>query len=135
MSEKTALIIDDDRTLLLTLKELLSQNGYDTFLAPKGTEGLILAKEKHPDVILLDRQMPEADGNHILIELKTDQATQHIPVIMLTGDNRIGDISSSLELGASDYVVKPFDLDNLIMRIETALKNADTPQRAHLDQL
>ena len=135
MSEKTALIIDDDRTLLLTLKELLSQNGYNAFLAKKGTEGLILAKEKHPDVILLDRQMPEADGNHILIELKTDQATQHIPVIMLTGDNRIGDISSSLELGASDYVVKPFDLDNLIMRIETALKNADTPQRAHLDQL
>ena len=133
MSAKTALIIDDDRTLLFTLKELLSQNGYDTFLAKQGKEGVLLAKERCPDVILLDRQMPEADGNHVLIELKSNQVTHDIPVIMLTGDNRIGDISSSLELGASDYIVKPFDLDNLIMRIETVLRNIKPAQAACLE--
>ena len=121
-SQAKILIIDDDETILMQVEKILTKNGYNPVCVNSGKEGLQKAFTEKPDVIILDRRMPEMDGNETLIELKADEYTKNIPVMMLTGDNRIEDVSSSLELGAVDYVVKPFDQDNFLMRLEKALK-------------
>ncbi len=117
------LIIDDDDTIITMVSAILEDKGYDSITALGGKEGLEKAKADQPDVIILDRQMPELDGNAVLIELKANEKTRDIPVVMLTRDNRVGDISSCLEMGAVDYIVKPFDSDNFLIRLGRALKS------------
>lgn len=81
------------------------------------------ARSHQPDAIVLDRQMPKMDGNQTLIELKADETICDIPVIMLTGTNRVSDVSCCLELGAVDYIVKPFDADNFLIRLNKAIQD------------
>lgn len=118
------LIIDDDPVITMQVEQTLEQRNYKTASALNGRLGIEKAKEEIPDLILLDRRMPEMDGNLTLIELKADPETQNIPVIMLTGDQRVTDISTSFELGAVDYIVKPFDPDLMIKRIEKCLPSS-----------
>lgn len=118
------LVIDDDDTILMQIEQILEQSSYTSVCARDGKAGLEKAGSEQPDAIILDRRMPEMDGNETLIQLKADETTKHIPVIMLTGDSRITDISTSLELGALDYIVKPFDIDNFLMRLGKVLNQA-----------
>ncbi|MDH5723819.1 MAG: response regulator [Alphaproteobacteria bacterium] len=118
------LVIDDDNTILTAVEVILEGANYTSVTALSGKEGLKKVRADRPDAIILDRQMPEMDGNQVLIELKANDNTRDIPVIMLTKDNRIGDVSCCLELGAVDYIVKPFDSDNFLMRLSKALKDA-----------
>ncbi len=118
------LTIDDSATILKIVSEILTSNNYIALTATDGKEGLLKAYDEQPDAIILDRQMPEMDGNQVLIELKSQEHTKDIPIIMLTGDSQIADISSCLELGAVDYIVKPFDTDNLLIRLKKALRES-----------
>ncbi len=125
-SRKKILIVDDSKTIHNMLSSVLINNGYAVVPAMNGEECIALAKEISPDLILLDRQMPVMDGNETLKTLKADNALAKIPVIMLTADKELKDMSQSLELGAQDYVVKPFIPYDLIMRINKLL---DTGKR------
>jgi len=123
MNSKKILIIDDDETLLNIVETILQKHDFESITALNGEEGLTFAHSEKPDVILLDRKMPGISGNEVLKRLKKQPETQHIPVVMLTGDNNITEVSKSLDLGAQDYIVKPFNNENLIARIKNVLAN------------
>jgi len=112
------LVIDDDETITMQVAEILQQNGYAPLTAGDGPEGLEKAGAENPTAIILDRRMPEMDGNEVLLQLKAAEGTKEIPVIMLTGDNRVSDVSASFDLGAVDYIVKPFDAENFLLRLK-----------------
>ena len=121
MNTKKILVIDDDETILKTVQSVLEKSQFHTITAINGEDGLHEATSKKPDAILLDRKMPGLSGNAVLKKLKQDPETQNIPVVMLTGDNNISEVAKSLELGAQDYIVKPFNHENLIVRLKNVL--------------
>lgn len=123
------LAIDDDKTILRVVESIVENMDYEVIYALNGEEGLEKAKYHLPDAIILDRQMPRMDGNQVLMELKNDDTTKDIPVMMLTGDKRVSDITSSLDLGASDYIVKPFDSFNFVVRLNKILNKNTTSQQ------
>ena len=117
MKRQTVLVVDDDDTVLSVVEAMLEKNGFKALKASNGTDGLKAANDAKPDAIVLDRKMPDIDGNDVLKNLKENPATQNIPVLMLTGERAISEVSSSLTLGAMDYIVKPFDQENFLMRL------------------
>lgn len=122
MSEPKILVIDDDRTTLKIVEATLNNNGLETICLQNSKEGYNRALKEHPDAIILDQMMPEPDGNQVLERLQSDPETSKIPVIMLTAKNNIADVSDSLKRGARDYIVKPFDQDNLIARLRNVIQ-------------
>ncbi|HBR69960.1 MAG TPA: response regulator [Rhodospirillaceae bacterium] len=121
MAKQTVLVVDDDDTIRSVVEAMLEKNGFKALTASNGKDGLKAANNKTPDAIVLDRKMPDIDGNDVLKSLKENPATQNIPVLMLTGERAISEVSSSLSLGAMDYIVKPFDQENFLMRLRNIL--------------
>jgi len=117
------LIIDDDTDILLLLKTILVRAGYSVVCASSGGVGLKKAKTSKPDLIILDKGLPDIEGFTIFQLLKNDRHTSHIPVIFLTGrDKNEHDIISGLEEGADDYIVKPFNTKLLLARIKNIFR-------------
>jgi DNA-binding response OmpR family regulator len=104
--QKNILVIDDESALQKTLGEFLRTQNYNVISALDGELGIALAREKKPDLILLDLVMPKKNGFEVLKELKSDMATKIIPVIVLTNLSEMADIDKVLELGATTYLVK-----------------------------
>lgn len=122
------LLIADDEELLVELLEFqLQQAGFETVSAPDGEVALDLAWKEKPDLIILDCMMPVFDGFEVLRHLKSTPELRHIPVVMLTARRTDADISSGLEQGAADYVVKPFSPVELLARVKKALRDAGIP--------
>ena len=115
------LVIDDDETITSIIKSLLNPAGYEITTATDGESGLEHAQTDQPDAILLDEKMRGMSGIDVLKSLKKQETTQNIPVIMLSGDNNLRKLSLSLDLGARDYIVKPFSNSNLLTRIKNVL--------------
>jgi two-component system alkaline phosphatase synthesis response regulator PhoP len=105
----TLLVVEDEAHIRRVLEYNLKLDGFQVYLAEDGAAGLKLAHEKKPDVILLDWLMPEMNGLRVLEELKNDSSTQHIPVFMLTAKGMLNDVTQALDMGADDYITKPFD--------------------------
>jgi len=105
----TLLVVEDEAHIRRVLEYNLKLDGFQVYLAEDGAAGLKLAREKKPDVILLDWLMPEMNGLQVLEELKNDSSTQHIPVFMLTAKGMLNDVTQALDMGADDYITKPFD--------------------------
>ena len=120
---KTILFIEDESVLQKTFGEILRQEGYKMISALDGESGLRLAKNKRPDLILLDLILPERHGFEVLKGLKEDKETKEIPVIVLTNLERIEDIDRALELGATTYLVKAqYSLEEVVEKIKKALQ-------------
>lgn len=115
-------VIDDDCMALSVFRNALREFDYDVRIYSDPVSGLKDIKSIIPDVIFLDVVMPGHNGNKILKILKADTLTQHIPVIMLTGKDKIQDIQISFEYGAVDYIVKPFDKNILHLRLLNILR-------------
>ena len=107
------LVVDDDKVVRKVLKYRLKLYGFKVYLAEDGPTGLKLARQNKPELILLDWMMPGMDGLEVLSELKHDKRTEHIPVFMLTGKGMIGDLEQAFDIGADDYMTKPFNLMEL----------------------
>ena len=119
---KTILFIEDESALQKTFGEILKQEGHEVVSALDGEIGLRLAKEKKPDLILLDLILPKINGFDVLKTLKEDKETKGIPVIVLTNLEGIGDVDKALELGATTYLVKAqYTLEEVVEKIKKAL--------------
>jgi diguanylate cyclase (GGDEF)-like protein len=118
----TLLLIDDSQSQSGQIKTVLERLGYAVLSAESGAEGLRLARESNPDLVLLDVVMPDIDGFAVCRWLKMNAATRHIPVIMLTVRTALADRVEGLHLGADDYLAKPFQDEELEARIFAALR-------------
>jgi len=118
------LLVDDEIDTLLPLKRSLEVEDYIVVGAGNGPEALIKAKTEIPDIILLDLMMPEMDGYEVCEKLKKDPVTKNIPVIILTAKDAVRDKVKGLDIGADDYVTKPFNLNELKARVKSVLRRA-----------
>ncbi|MFC1663778.1 response regulator transcription factor [Patescibacteria group bacterium] len=120
---KTILFIEDESALQKTLGDVLKKEGYEMISALDGEAGLRLAKEKKPDLVLLDLILPKVHGFDVLKQLKGDQETKEIPIIVLTNLEKMGDVEKAIELGATTYLVKAqYSLEEVIEKIKKTLQ-------------
>jgi len=118
------LIVDDEMDTLLPLKRSLEVEDYIIVEAYSGNEAIEKAKTEIPDLILLDLTLPEMDGYDVCSILKKDKVTNNIPIVMLTAKDAVKDKVKGLEIGADDYVTKPFNLNELKARIKSVLRRS-----------
>ncbi|MCL5091156.1 MAG: response regulator transcription factor [Patescibacteria group bacterium] len=118
---KNILIIEDDQDLKEFLKELLTDNGYCVQAVSKGIDGLNQIKKTEPDLAILDLGLPDIDGESVCSQVKKDYPI--LPIIILTAKEGVANIVRGLDLGADDYITKPFDGDELLARIKARLRN------------
>lgn len=127
MKKRTILIIEDNLEIREGSAEILTLTGkYDVITAENGIVGVELANKYHPDLILCDIMMPELDGYGVLYMLSKQDKTIHIPFIFITAKSERVDMRRAMEMGADDYIVKPFDDIELLNAIESRLKKKDS---------
>ena len=122
MNKPVILIVDDEPANCFLLEGLLSQNGYEPLAASGGQECLDILREKNPDLILLDIMMPRMTGLEVLDIIIKDPSLSHIPVIMVSAKTGSSDIREALNMGAIDYIKKPFDEMELLARVRVGVR-------------
>ena len=125
MAQAKILIVEDEEDVQELVRYNLEKNGYVTETAMDGRQALEKAKSKSPDLILLDLMLPEIDGLEVCKLIKKDPKTASIPVVMLTAKGTEADIVTGLEMGADDYVTKPFSPRVLMARVKAVLRRKD----------
>ncbi len=118
---KLILIIEDEPDMVGMIKMRLEAAGYETKEALDGQEGLALAREEEPDLIILDLMLPKLDGYKLCRMLKFDEKYRHIPIIMFTAKAQEGDIKLGKEVGVNAYITKPFESQVLLSKIKELL--------------
>ena len=121
-TRQKVLIVDDEPDAVIATKRALEADGYNVIEANNGTMAFDVLKSDVPDVILLDVMMPDMDGFEVCKRLKENPLYENIPVIMLTAKGEINDKVEGLDIGADDYITKPFNLKELKARIKTVLR-------------
>jgi len=122
MAKEKILVVDDEEDILELLRFNLSREGCQVFCASSGEEALRLVRSEIPDLIVLDLMLPGIDGLEVTRRLKGDSNTKHLPIVMLTAKGEEADIVTGLELGADDYVTKPFSPRILVARVRAVLR-------------
>ncbi len=122
MPKEQILVVDDEEDILELVRFNLSKEGYRTVCAETGEKAVEIARSEIPDLIVLDLMLPGMDGLEVTKFLKKDPETQHIPIIMLTAKGEESDVVTGLELGADDYVTKPFSPKILLARVKAVLR-------------
>lgn len=125
MSEGRILVVEDDFDISNMLQLYFKSQGYEVFVAPRGSTALDLTRQKLPNVIVLDIMLPDIDGYEVCRRLRTNLRTSHIPIIFLTQKDERSDKIHGLELGADDYITKPFDVEELRLRVRNTIKSAE----------
>ena len=124
------LVIEDEPDIQQILEYNLREKGHKVFIAGKGEEGLRIAREKRPDLVLLDLMLPDIPGTEICKALKSDPTLRNTQVVMLTAKGEEIDRVVGFELGADDYVVKPFSVRELLLRVQAILRRSQGEQEA-----
>ncbi len=119
---KKILVCDDEPYILMALSDAVEMEGYECVTAVNGKEAVEKARDERPDLILLDVMMPYKDGFEVCKELKEDELTRDIPVIMLTAKSQQLDIQKGKEVGADDYITKPFKPSTLRKKFNEVLE-------------
>ena len=122
----SVLLVDDERDLLSLLDFNLRAAGFETLLATTGEQALSHLRRRIPDIVLLDLMLPDVPGTEVCRQLKSDPRTRHVPVVMLTAKGEEVDRVVGFELGADDYVTKPFSVRELVLRLKAVLRRAGT---------
>ncbi len=128
--KERVLIIEDDEAILKMLRRSLVYEGYQVDTATEGQSGLNMARDEHPDIVVLDWMLPGMDGLEVCRRLRT---AGNLPILMLTAKDTIQDRVQGLDAGADDYLVKPFELDELMARIRALLRRTQ-PERSQVLQ-
>lgn len=118
---KKILIVDDESHIVWIVEKRLRANGYDPIVAFSGTEGLEKARQTKPALILLDIMMPGINGYVTLQQLQAHAETKHIPVIMFTAKGRMQDVQQAIDMGAIDFIIKPFEPESFLEKIRLAI--------------
>ena len=129
-SEERILIVDDTKDLLAVLSRRLASWGYKVLTADAGEEAIRLAQEQVPDLILLDIMMPRMKGRDVCARLKAHPKTKNIPIIFLTALGLADHIKGGMDLGADDYIVKPFEMTELRERVAVCLARHAHPSKS-----
>jgi two-component system phosphate regulon response regulator PhoB len=124
---KSILIIEDEKDIVDLIAYHLKQSGFSILTAMDGASGLELAKKEHPSLIILDLMLPEMDGKDVCRALKANPNTQSIPILILTAKAEEVDRVIGFELGADDYVTKPFSPRELVLRVKAIQRRKETP--------
>lgn len=125
MGKSRLLIVEDDNDISNMLKIYFSGLGYDVDVAARGAEALEKTRQVLPHLIVLDIMLPDIDGYEVCRNLRTSTRTSHIPVIFLTQKDERSDRLQGLELGADDYITKPFDIEELKLRVQGAIRRSE----------
>jgi len=121
MPAPVVLVVEDDPTILQLLEVNFEMEGFVVLTAEDGEQGLAVAREALPDVVVSDVMMPKVSGLELVAALKADSATKRIPVILLSAKAQGSDVRTGLEAGADDYVTKPFEPLDLVDRVNAVL--------------
>jgi two-component system phosphate regulon response regulator PhoB len=124
MAKARVLVVDDEATIVELVRYNLVKEGYDVRTAATGEAALAEARRQVPDVIVLDLMLPGLDGFDVCRALRADLATQRVPILMLTARGEDADVVAGLELGADDYLTKPFAPRVLVARVKAALRRS-----------
>lgn len=125
MSNGRILVVEDESDIANMLKIYFTGQGYDIELAARGGDALKMVQQQLPQLIVLDINLPDTDGYTLCKTMRTSTRTKHIPIIFLTEKDERGDRIAGLELGADDYITKPFDIEELRLRISNAIRASE----------
>lgn len=125
MSKNRLLVVEDDHDISNMLHIYFSGLGYDVEIAPRGGDALEKTRQIMPHLIILDIMLPDIDGYEVCKRLRMNTRTSHIPIIFLTQKDERSDKLQGLELGADDYITKPFDIDELRLRVQNAIARSE----------
>lgn len=132
MTNKKVLIVDDEEHIRELIKFNLKKEGYDTEVAVNGAEALKIIREIKFDLILLDLMLPEIDGLEVCKEIRRNEETSDIPVMMITAKGEEFDKVLGLELGADDYITKPFSIRELMARVKALLRRSNVKKEENI---
>jgi len=124
MSQGRMLIVEDDPDISNMLRIYFQSQGYDVTVTQRGEDALDMCRQQLPHIIVLDIMLPDMDGYDVCRELRSTLRTSHVPIIFLTQKDERSDKIHGLELGADDYITKPFDLEELKLRVKSAMARA-----------
>src|SRR3990170_2515813 len=124
MAKGRILVVEDDFDISNMLRIYFTGQGFEVSVAPRGGEALELTRKSLPHLIVLDIMLPDMDGYAVCKELRTTTRTSHIPIIFLTQKDERSDKITGLELGADDYITKPFDIEELKLRVTNAIRRS-----------
>ena len=125
MSKKRILVVDDDPSIVKILRTYLEQSGYEVFTAYNGTTALASIRGDNPDLVVLDLMLPDHDGWDITRQIRSDKRTAPLPIIMVTARVEDTDKIIGLELGADDYITKPFNAREVVARVRALLRRTN----------
>jgi DNA-binding response OmpR family regulator len=125
MSKGRILVVEDDLDISKMLRLYFDSQGYEVLTVTRGNDALELCRTRQPNVVVLDIMLPDMDGYDVCRELRGHLRTSHIPIIFLTQKDERSDKIAGLELGADDYITKPFDIEELKLRVQGAMRRAE----------
>ncbi|MCK4538353.1 MAG: response regulator transcription factor [Candidatus Krumholzibacteria bacterium] len=128
MAHEHILVVDDEEDIQELVSYNLEHNGYKVTRADTGEDAVKLARDRSPDLVLLDLMLPGIDGLEVCRILKQDDRTSGIPIVMLTAKGDESDVVAGLELGADDYISKPFSPKVMLARVRAVLRRVENPQ-------
>jgi len=131
----SVLIVEDEQDVIDLLRYNLNRAGFEVLIAMNGVKGLEIARSERPDVVILDLMLPQMTGEKVCKALKEDVNTVNIPIIMLTAKGQTGDRVSGFEMGADDYLAKPFSPKELTLRIQALLRRIRTAAKADVIEI
>lgn len=118
------LVVDDEQDFLAIVTHVLERGNYDVVSAANGEDALATFAERGPDLVVLDGNLPDMDGVDVCRRLRATEKGQAVPVVMCTVRSTVGTVGESLSAGVTDYVVKPFEMEELLERVAKALEKA-----------
>lgn len=131
MEKGRLLIVEDDNDVLTALTLFFEDQGYNVTTARRGQEALVASRTRVPHLVLLDIKLPDIDGLEVLRALRDSPRTRHVPVIFLTQRDERSNKLEGLELGADDYITKPFDVEEVMWRVEKSVRSARRSANTH----
>ncbi len=131
MGKGRILVVEDDIDISKMLRIYFDSQGYEVLVANRGEEALEICRKKLPNVVVLDIQLPDIDGYHVCRSLRSNTRTSYVPIIFLTQKDERSDKIAGLELGADDYITKPFDIEELKLRVEGSIRRSQHTALTH----
>lgn len=118
------LVVDDEHDFRAIVSHVLDRGGYDVVTAANGEDGLRLFADRAPSLVVLDGNLPDMDGFEVCRRMRATPEGRHVPVVMCTVRSAVGTVGEGLEAGVDDYVIKPFEMEELLERVAKALEKA-----------